>query len=100
MAVTHGFISSCRFIDLILLLFVFLLIFLTHFFDFYLHFFSPCGQDAAAVVHSDLAKKFIRAQIVHWGDLPSLEGFDSVAKIEGRDYQVQDGDILYFRVMK
>ena len=56
--------------------------------------------DAAGVVHSDLAKKFIRAQVVHWGDLTSLESFDATAKIEGRDYVVKDGDILYFRVMK
>jgi ribosome-binding ATPase len=57
---------------------------------------------AAGVVHSDMEKGFIRAEVMHFTDLARL---GSVAKIkeagllavEGRDHVVQDGEILLFR---
>jgi len=59
--------------------------------------------DAAGTIHTDLARGFIRAQVVHYDDF-RREGF-SIAKcrergllrLEGRDYVVTDGDILEIR---
>jgi GTP-binding protein YchF len=61
--------------------------------------------DAAGEIHSDLARGFIRAETVHWEKL--LEA-GSLAKarekawlrLEGRDYEVQDGDCLEIRFSK
>ena len=53
--------------------------------------------DAAAAVHSDLARGFIRAEVVHWEDLVRA-GSEAEAKkrglvrTEGRDYRIRDGD--------
>lgn len=57
---------------------------------------------AAGTIHTDFERGFIKAETVHWEDL-AREG--SVARsrekghyrIEGRDYVVQDGDVLLFR---
>lgn len=57
---------------------------------------------AAGTIHTDFAKGFIRAETVRWQDLVQA---GSVARarelgryrIEGRDYVVQDGDVLLFR---
>jgi ribosome-binding ATPase len=57
---------------------------------------------AAGTVHTDFERGFIKAETVHWKDLAEQ---GSVAKaremghylIEGRDYVVQDGDVLLFR---
>ncbi|MGQ9688924.1 MAG: redox-regulated ATPase YchF [Desulfobaccales bacterium] len=65
----------------------------------------PAGTPApraAGVVHSDMEKGFIRAEVMRFADLVRL---GSVAKIreagllavEGRDHVVQDGEILFFR---
>ena len=53
--------------------------------------------DAAATIHSDLARGFIRAEVVHWQDLVRA-GSEAEAKrrglvrTEGREYRVRDGD--------
>jgi len=57
---------------------------------------------AAGKVHTDMEKGFIRAEVVRFSDLERA-GSMAVARqkgtlrAEGRDYVVQDGDILYFR---
>jgi ribosome-binding ATPase len=58
--------------------------------------------DAAGTIHSDLARGFIRAEVMKYGDLAELGSEREVkakglAKLEGRDYVVQDGDILNIR---
>jgi hypothetical protein len=45
---------------------------------------------------------FVRMEIIPYGDLMTLGSEDAVAKagkrrIEGRDYEVQDGDIVFVR---
>ncbi len=58
--------------------------------------------DAAGRIHTDLAKGFIRAEVVHY---EALDRAGSMAhareagalRLEGRDYVVQDGDILNIR---
>ncbi|MBU1429581.1 YchF family ATPase, partial [Myxococcota bacterium] len=57
---------------------------------------------AAGVIHSDIARGFIRAEVVTFDD---MDRFGTEAKVkevgrfrvEGRDYIVQDGDICHFR---
>ncbi|HZU23920.1 MAG TPA: redox-regulated ATPase YchF [Bryobacteraceae bacterium] len=62
---------------------------------------SP-AQKAAGAIHSDFEKKFIRAEVVNWKDLVGLGGYPGVRekgllRLEGRDYVVQDGDVLVIR---
>jgi len=57
---------------------------------------------AAGVIHSDLERGFIRAEVIHYNDLVasgSLAKGREVGKlrIEGKDYRVQDGDVLLIR---
>ena len=60
------------------------------------------AQQAAGVIHSDLARGFIRAEVIHYDDLIAS---GSMAKgreagklrIEGKTYPVQDGDVLTIR---
>jgi hypothetical protein len=61
------------------------------------------AQDAAGAIHSDIARGFIRAEVVGYDELMAVEGSMSVARdrgrlrLEGKDYQVQDGEICHFR---
>jgi ribosome-binding ATPase len=66
----------------------------------------PAGtraQDAAGTVHSDMARGFIRAEVVNWRDLVAASGSfpdlraRGVLRLEGKDYIVQDGEICHFR---
>ena len=57
---------------------------------------------AAAAIHADFEKGFIRAEVVAYDDFIAL-GSEAAAKkagkyrLEGREYVVQDGDIINFR---
>jgi len=58
--------------------------------------------EAAAAIHSDLQKGFIRAEVVGYADLLRLGGLAEARargklRLEGRDYVVQDGDIVHVR---
>jgi ribosome-binding ATPase len=66
----------------------------------------PAGtraQDAAGVVHSDIARGFIRAEVNGYDELIAVEGsFDALKKagrlrLEGKDYLVEDGEVCHFR---
>jgi GTP-binding protein YchF len=55
--------------------------------------------DAAGAIHSDLARGFIRAEVIHWDQLLDAETYAEARKrgqlrSEGKAYQVQDGDVL------
>jgi ribosome-binding ATPase YchF (GTP1/OBG family) len=61
--------------------------------------------DAAGVIHSDIAKGFIRAEVIGWKELCELGSFQTAKesaalRLEGKDYIVQDGDVIYFRFAK
>lgn len=64
---------------------------------------STRAQDAAGAVHSDIARGFIRAEVVTYADLVAAGGQMAVARergqlrLEGKDYPVQDGEICHFR---
>jgi GTP-binding protein YchF len=58
--------------------------------------------DAAGAIHSDLARGFIRAEVISYDDLLTAGSLDAGRKqgtmrLQGRDYVVQDGDILNIR---
>lgn len=58
--------------------------------------------EAAGKIHSDFAKGFIRAETIHFEDYIRCGGEKGakekgLQRAEGRDYIVQDGDVLYFR---
>ncbi len=60
------------------------------------------APQAAGVIHSDFEKGFIRAEAYHCEDLFELGSEQAVKdkgryRVEGKDYVVQDGDILFFR---
>ena len=59
--------------------------------------------DAAGVIHTDFKKKFIRAETVTHEDFIKYKGFNECKnagklRLEGKDYLVNDGDVMYFRV--
>jgi hypothetical protein len=58
---------------------------------------------AAAAIHTDFEKHFIRAEVVPFTTLMEAGSFAScktagTLRVEGRDYVVQDGDVINFRV--
>jgi GTP-binding protein YchF len=58
--------------------------------------------DAAAVIHTDFAKGFIRAEVVDVESLLAAGSYNAVReqgkqRLEGRDYPVHDGDVVHFR---
>lgn len=59
------------------------------------------AKEAAGKIHSDIARGFIRAEVVPYASFVAHNGFHGRAnggpRLEGRDYLVQDGDIIHFR---
>jgi len=60
------------------------------------------APEAAGVVHTDMQKGFIRAETVHFDSLKNSGSMASarnhgLLRLEGKDYHVQDGDILTIR---
>jgi ribosome-binding ATPase len=64
-----------------------------------------CGRtalDAAETIHSDIARGFIRCEVVRWDDLVGAGGHAEAARagkqrLEGKTYVVEDGDVLNIR---
>jgi len=65
----------------------------------------PCGAsalEAANTIHSDLARGFIRAEVLGWKALLDLGGMPAARqvgklRVEGKSYIVEDGDIVHIR---
>jgi GTP-binding protein YchF len=61
------------------------------------------APQAAGVIHTDFEKNFIRAEIYNWQDL-LVAGSEAVLKehgklqVVGKDYEMKDGDVCYFRI--
>jgi hypothetical protein len=60
------------------------------------------APEAAGEIHSDLQKGFIRAEVVSYDDLMALGGLSEARgkgklRLEGKEYIVQDGDVLNIR---
>jgi ribosome-binding ATPase YchF (GTP1/OBG family) len=68
----------------------------------------PCERDApapvaASKIHTDFEKHFIRAEVTSVDELVaagSMEALRAAGKlrVEGRDYRVKDGDVIFFRI--
>src|SRR5438034_5720373 len=57
---------------------------------------------AAGAIHSDFERGFISAETIHYDDLAALGSFAKAReagklRLEGKDYVVQDGDVIFFR---
>ncbi len=60
------------------------------------------APQAAGEIHTDFEKGFIRAEVINWKDLIELGGEvaakeKGLVRLEGKDYVVQDGDVMVFR---
>jgi hypothetical protein len=60
------------------------------------------APEAAGVIHSDFEKGFIRAEVISYEDYVACGGEAGAReagkmRLEGRDYVVQDGDVMHFR---
>lgn len=60
------------------------------------------AKKAAGLIHSDIERGFIKAEIMKYNDLETLQDEKKVQEsgklyLEGKDYIMQDGDIVYFR---
>ncbi|MCK4813766.1 MAG: YchF family ATPase [Candidatus Marinimicrobia bacterium] len=63
---------------------------------------NALAPEAAGVIHSDLQKGFIRAEVVSYDDFMQENGMaqakaKGLVRLEGKDYVVKDGDILNIR---
>ncbi len=57
---------------------------------------------AAGKIHTDIERGFIRAEVYKYDDLIKLGGYRGVQEkglvaLEGKEYEVKDGDVIYFR---
>lgn len=60
------------------------------------------AREAGGAIHSDIARGFIRAEVVSWEDLLRLGSLaacreQGLLRLEGKEYLVQDGDVCHFR---
>ena len=60
------------------------------------------APDCAGVIHTDFKRGFIRAEVYTFEDIDELESEQAIReagrlRLEGKDYVVQDGDIMHFR---
>ena len=58
--------------------------------------------EAAETIHSDIARGFIRCEVIRWNDLIEAGSHTEAARrglqrLEGKTYEVQDGDVLNIR---
>jgi hypothetical protein len=63
---------------------------------------GTAAPQAAGAVHTDIEHGFIRAEVVAFDDYDRLETMAAIKaagkmKLEGKDYVVQDGDVILFR---
>jgi hypothetical protein len=64
---------------------------------------SMKAVDAAGVIHTDFTKKFIKAEVVSHDDFVQNSGWKKSrelgkARLEGRDYVMQNGDVVEFKI--
>ena len=60
------------------------------------------APECAGVIHSDLERGFIRAEVIHYDELLSLGSWTAAKaqgklRVEGKEYEVLDGDVLEIR---
>jgi ribosome-binding ATPase len=60
------------------------------------------APECAGVIHSDLQRGFIRAEVIDWRELLDIGSWDKAKelgkiRVEGKEYEVLDGDVLEIR---
>jgi ribosome-binding ATPase len=60
------------------------------------------APQAAGVIHTDFEKGFIRAEVITYDDYAACKGEQGAKeagrmRLEGKDYVVRDGDVIFFR---
>ena len=60
------------------------------------------APQAAGVIHTDFERGFIKAEVIHWDELLEIGSWSKARdvgklRIEGKDYEVVDGDVMEFR---
>jgi hypothetical protein len=60
------------------------------------------AQDAAGTIHSDIERGFIRAEVISYEDLMRVGSHvaareQGLMRLEGKDYIMQEGDVVHFR---
>lgn len=60
------------------------------------------APQAAGKIHTDFEKGFIRAEVIQWDKLLEAKGYVGAKekgwlRVEGKDYVIQDGDVVHFR---
>jgi ribosome-binding ATPase YchF (GTP1/OBG family) len=60
------------------------------------------APQAAGVIHTDFQKGFIKAEIYHYDDMVKFKSELAVKeagklRMEGKEYVVKDGDVIFFR---
>jgi hypothetical protein len=60
------------------------------------------APQAAGVIHTDFEKGFIRAEVINYADFVALKGEQGAKeagkmRLEGKEYVVNDGDVMHFR---
>jgi ribosome-binding ATPase YchF (GTP1/OBG family) len=60
------------------------------------------APEAAGVIHTDFEKGFIRAEVISYNDFITYNGEQKSKeagkmRLEGKEYIVQDGDVMHFR---
>jgi GTP-binding protein YchF len=63
---------------------------------------NATALQAAGVIHTDIEKGFIKAEVVSFEDMMELGSFQAakskgVLRLEGKDYRVREGDVILFR---
>lgn len=61
------------------------------------------APDAAGVIHTDFIKGFVKADVCDWADFVKYNGWAGIKesgklRLEGKDYEVKDGDTVYFHI--
>jgi len=65
----------------------------------------PAGTkapQAAGIIHTDFEHGFIRAEVIQWDKLLEADGYGPARdkgwlRVEGKEYVIQDGDVVHFR---
>ncbi len=60
------------------------------------------APQAAGVIHTDFERGFIRAEVIRWDELLEIGSWSGARdagklRVEGKDYEVADGDVIEFR---
>jgi hypothetical protein len=60
------------------------------------------APECAGVIHTDFERGFIRAEVIHWDELLELGSWPKAReagklRVEGKEYEMQDGDVVEFR---